>query len=248
MNGLVSQFRPGRRIMLKWSGSAIMGALALGGDWPALNVAKAFAVGSEVGKSVDLGKGDVGILNYAYALEQLEAAFYSQVAKTPYRNMEGADRDVIMAIRDHELAHRDFLKVALKGEAIPALEVDFSKVDFDSRENVLSTALTFENLGVGAYNGAAKFLKKEEYLLVAGKIVSVEARHAAAIKYLLDAKSSGNANDETGSASNGGNRDDHTAPVSVVDEQGLDQAIAPHEVLSSAGSFVKTHVTAEHLS
>ena len=31
---------------------------------------------------VDLGSGDVGILNYAYALEQLEAAFYIQVIAT----------------------------------------------------------------------------------------------------------------------------------------------------------------------
>ena len=29
---------------------------------------------------IDLGSGDTGILNYAYALEQLEAAFYTQVA------------------------------------------------------------------------------------------------------------------------------------------------------------------------
>ena len=28
---------------------------------------------------VDLGSGDFGILNYAYALEQLEAAFYAKV-------------------------------------------------------------------------------------------------------------------------------------------------------------------------
>ena len=29
--------------------------------------------------TVDLGTGDIGILNYAYALEQLEAAFYTMV-------------------------------------------------------------------------------------------------------------------------------------------------------------------------
>ena len=34
---------------------------------------------------VDLGSGDTGILNYAYALEQLEAAFYTQVIKTPFQ-------------------------------------------------------------------------------------------------------------------------------------------------------------------
>jgi hypothetical protein len=36
---------------------------------------------------VDLGSGDFGILNYAYALEQLEAAFYTQIISTPYANI-----------------------------------------------------------------------------------------------------------------------------------------------------------------
>ena len=31
------------------------------------------------GGTFDLGTGDVGVLNYAYALEQLEAAFYTNV-------------------------------------------------------------------------------------------------------------------------------------------------------------------------
>src|SRR5687767_10538724 len=33
---------------------------------------------------IDLGSGDVGVLNYAYALEQLEAAFYTQVVASPF--------------------------------------------------------------------------------------------------------------------------------------------------------------------
>ena len=35
-------------------------------------------------EGVNLGSGDTGILNYAYALEQLEAAFYTQVIATPF--------------------------------------------------------------------------------------------------------------------------------------------------------------------
>ena len=36
--------------------------------------------------------------------------------------------------------------------------------------------------------------KKAEYLLIAGKIVSVEARHATALRYLIGMKGSANAN------------------------------------------------------
>lgn len=34
--------------------------------------------------TVNLGSGDVGILNYAYALEQLESAFYARVLQGGY--------------------------------------------------------------------------------------------------------------------------------------------------------------------
>ncbi len=63
--------------------------------------------------TVDLGSGDVGILNYAYALEQLEAAFYTQVIATPYSGITDAERTLLTEIRDHEIIHRDFFKAAL---------------------------------------------------------------------------------------------------------------------------------------
>jgi len=52
--------------------------------------------------------------------------------------------------------------------AIPSLEVDFSAIDFTSRKSVLGTADVFENLGVGAYNGAAPSLKSKQVLASAG--------------------------------------------------------------------------------
>jgi hypothetical protein len=225
-----------RRRFLAWSSTALLGALAFGGKLPGLSIEQVFAQspGGAMGKAVDLGEGDVGILNYAYALEQLEAAFYTQATKTPYANMESADRDILNGIRDHEIAHRDFFKAALKKNAIPALEVDFSKIDFNSRDSVLSTAQTFENLGVAAYNGAGALLEKGEYLLLAGKIVSVEARHAAAIRYLIGMKKSG----DKAAGSSGD---------SPVNDKGLDQALKPTEVLAKAGPFVKTPITADDI-
>ena len=102
---------------------------------------------------VNLGSGDIGILNYAYALEQLEAAFYTQVIATPYSNMTTAETIFLTDIRDHEIVHREFFKRAIGPEAIGALEVDFSSINFSSRASVLGTARAFEDLGVSAYNG-----------------------------------------------------------------------------------------------
>lgn len=131
---------------------------------------------------------DVGVLNYAYALEQLEAAFYIQVAadESFESTFSAAEQRVLQDVRDHEIAHRDFLMAALAANAIPGLTPDFSAVDFGNRDSVLTTARTFEDLGVTAYNGAARYLHTAAYLTVAGKIVSVEARHASAIRDLLE--------------------------------------------------------------
>src|SRR3954469_2358122 len=68
---------------------------------------------------VDLGSGDTGILNYAYALEQLEAAFYIQVIATPFAGITEAEKGLLTDIRDHEIAHREFFKAALSASAIP---------------------------------------------------------------------------------------------------------------------------------
>lgn len=176
---------------------------------------------------VNLGSGDVGVLNYAYALEQLEAAFYTQVVASLYSGITATEQAYLTDIRDHEIAHREFFKAALGGNAIGSLEVDFSSVNFSSRDSVLATAKAFEDLGVSAYNGAGKLLTDGNNLLIAGKIVSVEARHAALIRDLI---------------SNG-----TFADSSVVNAQGLDLARTPAEVLAIAGTYVKTKLNASNL-
>lgn len=178
----------------------------------------------------DLGSGDIGILNYAYALEQLEAAFYKKVTGSEYSGMNNAEREILNDIYKHEVAHVDFFKAALGSNAISALEVDFSSIDFTNRLSVLNAAKTFEDLGVAAYNGAGKLIDSTEYLLLAGKIVSVEARHAAAIRSLLQPKSANFAGNDV---------------VTVM--AGLDQAKSPTEVLNAAKTYVKSTINASNL-
>src|SRR4051812_3174856 len=57
---------------------------------------------------INLGSGDIGVLNYAYALEQLEAAFYTQVIMSQYSGITAAETSYLTDIRDHEIAHREF--------------------------------------------------------------------------------------------------------------------------------------------
>ncbi len=176
---------------------------------------------------VNFGTGDFAILNFAYALEQLEAAFYTQVIATPYTGISASETSLLTDIRDHEIAHREFFKAALGTNAIQALEVDFSAVNFNSRDSVLMTAKAFEDLGVSAYNGAGRYLASVDYLLLAGKIVSVEARHAA---YIRDLLSNGSFADST-----------------VIDANGLEMSRKPRAVLSIAAPYIKTKLNASSL-
>lgn len=181
--------------------------------------------------TVYLGSGDTGILNYAYALEQLEAAFYTMVVTgTSFGAMFSEEERTIMEdLMKHEISHREFFKTALGDNAIRDLTPDFSAVDFSSRESVLATAKTFEDLGVAAYNGAGKLLVDVNLLLVAGKIVSVEARHAAAIRDVINPWSMDFAGDD------------------VVDANGLDRAFMPSEVLAAAQPFIKDKIDGSEL-
>ena len=105
-----------------------------------------------------------------------------------------------------------------------SLEVDFSSIDFASRTSVLGAAKIFEDLGVAAYNGAGQFLESADFLLIAGKIVSVEARHAAAIRDLINPGSADFAGDD------------------IIDANGLERTLNFTEVLTAASTYVKTAI------
>ncbi len=167
---------------------------------------------------VDLGAGDIAILNYAYALEQLEAAFYTQVVASPYTNISTYEKAMLTDIRDHEVSHREFFKTALAGVAIPKLTINFSSINFADRTSVLSAAKSFEDMGISAYNGAAYMFKEANYLTLTGKIVSVEARHASLIGNLIALGS--------------------FADNTVIDVNGLDEAQSPQQVIPILNTFI----------
>lgn len=214
-----------RRSFLKLAGMTAAAAVAFGVDIPGLRLNEAFAQSG----AVDLGGGDVGVLNYAYALEQLEAAFYTQVVATPYRGMSGYERSIMRDLRDHEIAHRSFFAKALGRNRIPDLQPNFTAVNFADRRSVVTTASTFEDLGVSAYNGGGAAIKNPAYLAAAGSIVSVEARHAAILRDLISPLSS------------------NFAGGDVVDWSGLDVARPPSAVLGMAAPFIATPISASRL-
>ncbi len=187
----------------------------------------------------DLGSGDFGVLTYAYALEQLEADFYTKVVNSSNFNttFNDTEREVLTDLYHHEVVHRDFFKAALTlalpdpgTQLLPSLAFNYGSLNFNSRNEVLATAKALEDTGVAAYNGAGKLIKSADYLLLAGKIVSVEARHASAIRSLINPNSKDFAGDDIVSASTG-----------------LDAASNPSKILPIAGGFITTKFTAKYL-
>ena len=179
---------------------------------------------------------DTGILNYAYALEQLEAGFYTAVlGSTAFAGMNAEQKEVFTDLRNHEVIHREFFRQVLGNNRISDLALNQATVTtaIASTASILQTAETFEDLGVAAYNGAGKYLTSAENLTIAGKIVSVEARHAAAIRDMREG--AGLAGTPAGTRFAG---DD------VVNAQGLDVKLEPNAVLSRvvASTFVSSSV------
>ena len=125
------------------------------------------------------GGGDVDIVNFALTLEYLEAEFYKQGQKL---GLSGDVAKLAKQFGDEEQQHVEALsatveKLGGKAEAKP-------KFTFPTKDekSFLKLAVTLEDTGVSAYNGAAPAIQSKEVLAAAGSIVQIEARHAAAIR------------------------------------------------------------------
>lgn len=185
---------------------------------------------------------DFGILNYAYALEQLEAAYYTAVVgSAAFGGMTAEQKEVLQDLQYHEVIHREFFKAALGSHAIGTLAVNSSGVTaaLANTATILKTAEALEDLGVSAYNGAGKYLSDPGYLTIAGKIVSVEARHAAAIRDMRDAMG------VTGGDAAGTRFAGDSVVLATGPYAGLDVKLEPSAVLSrvAASGLVSTNVS-----
>ncbi len=169
-----------RRAFVQGQTSTVSSSLAL----EALNTRWALAQAADFGSDID-------VLNYALTLEYLEATFYKQGQAANL--LSGTEKGYLDTIASDEQAHVDAITATIKklgGTPVAAPAVNFGDA-FSSRAKYLTTSHTFENVGVGAYLGAAGFIKNKDVLAAAASIFGVEARHAALVGNLLNLPAEG---------------------------------------------------------
>jgi rubrerythrin len=124
---------------------------------------------------------DNAILNFALTLEELQAAFYTEVERNDV--LRGELKRQADTVGAHERAHVRAFRDVLGSKAIKRPHFDFGGAT-EGSDAFRRTAVAFEDLAVAAYKGQAPRIGSREYLASALAIHSVEARHAAWIRRL----------------------------------------------------------------
>ena len=137
---------------------------------------------------------DVDVLNYALTLEYLQAAFYTEAERRRALRTKLA-KQTTRVLGAVERAHVRALQDALGSAAAKRPSFDFGGVTEDE-DAFIKTAVAFEDLGTAAYKGQAYRIDSDALLAAAVAIHSVEARHAAWIRYLAGAPPATSALDE----------------------------------------------------
>ena len=124
---------------------------------------------------------DVAILNFALTLEYRQAAFYTEAERMG--SLHGALARQARVVGSHERAHVKAFKTTLGRAAVKSPTFNFRGAT-DSAKLFRATAVAFEDLAVGADKEQLPKIRSNQYLAAAVSIHSVEARHAAWIRYL----------------------------------------------------------------
>ena len=154
---------------------------------------------------------DVKVLNFALALETLEAELYRQAVlrlttggKDMFGNtitglqLAGADVDYLTTFARVEAEHRDFLTAALGNNWVADAKAlfDFGFADTNNlgkpaldRPGTVKLIYAAEQTGISAYlggTGAGGLTPGGKYLGIAASILGTEARHTTAVAILLN--------------------------------------------------------------
>jgi len=136
-----------------------------------------------------LTSGDIGILNFALSLENLEASYYTQVLGAHNQNAYLSDRSLALAqeLATIEASHVQTLQQVITGGGgtpVAATGYIFPTNVFVSPIGFAWFGYTLEEIGVGAYLGALGHIEDDDIRASAASIYGAETRHAALLRTL----------------------------------------------------------------
>jgi rubrerythrin len=139
------------------------------------------AIGADDAHAAKIPASDQEVLNYALVLEYLQAAFYTEAERA--KALTGRTAKAAKVVGAVERAHVKAFRDLLGKKAVGRPHFDFQGVT-ESNDAFLKTAVAFEDLAVAAYKGQARRIRSASVLTSALGIHTVEARHAAWMRYL----------------------------------------------------------------
>jgi hypothetical protein len=135
----------------------------------------------------DAAVTDVGILNFGLRFEHLQATFYTQAEELgTVGRMSAAKQDWAQTLGAHERAHVRIIKSVLGRKAEPSPFFDFGKAN-ETEAAFTRTAVAMEDLTVALLAGITPRVKDRGLVAALFGLLTVEARHAAWARHIVNA-------------------------------------------------------------
>lgn len=169
-----------RRKFLMGSG-AVVGAAALFGMG---GLTRGELLGVQIASAQSLNS-DMDILMFALTLEHIEDAAYRAVNASGL--LSGKVAEYFKTFGEHEHAHVVALTDTINklGGTPVAEQASYNFPNFTSQDEVVKFFTVVEEVGAGAYLGAAPMIQNKDILAAAASIHDVEGQHAATLHAVM---------------------------------------------------------------
>ena len=142
---------------------------------------------------------DPTVLNFAFAIEELEADFFNRAFRSKgFSQLRGEENSLFATIAAQDAAHKQLLE-RLRGpfhaknagsfETFNASESrrprTFTYPTLGSRDDLLKTALDIKENALFTYHGAVGIVRNKQLLGAAAAIAGVEGRHVAVLRDMM---------------------------------------------------------------
>jgi len=172
---------------------------------------------------------DAGVLNYFYAITQLQSEFWTRLVANRFPGITTAENSASVAMMTQATNQRNWLTAdQTSGRITDVMIFSFTDtVNFSVRSSAMSAGLAIEDAASQAYAGGAAYMRDDSNILLASKLASIAARHSATLRDLNDIAAGGSTR-----VSFGG--DD------IIGSTGLETIKNPDEIVASLQKYFKT--------